>query len=451
VIAAQPPDLTVYSDAAVTELTHFAGDPLSIDLSLGIGASRAPLTLIARRGRDRKIHISQVLRRGRERITRATALSASSFPSGIDNFARIRVRTLSGQVVASGQVPFCPNGGGLKLDELDPQIPDTPSFPPSCGHALSRFVYWGIDRGWAASLYASLPTDGSLPDGRYRAEVTIDPRRRLADANRANNTRTFLVRVRTTQPDSGPGPFVGKRTRRSLPPGTALPNLRALPSSGISTSIDGKHDLLSFGAMVWNDGPGTVIVEGRRKTATTMTANQVLRAGDLRVRVPIGTLVYDPLDGHNHWHYNDLARYRLLDGNGTIVRRSDKVGFCFLGTDPIDLSVPHASLAPDQSTYSGCGRRYSFSVRMRLPVGWGDFYSQSVAGQAFDITHLPNGRYWIQVLVNVTGKLVERTSRDNDSLRLVILGGKAGDRTVAVPPVNGVDTETFGGPASGRG
>ena len=32
-----------------------------------------------------------------------------------------------------------------------------------------------------------------------------------------------------------------------------------------------------------------------------------------------------------------------------------------------------------------------------MPVGWGDTYFQFVAGQAFDITSVPNGTYYIEV------------------------------------------------------
>ena len=29
-----------------------------------------------------------------------------------------------------------------------------------------------------------------------------------------------------------------------------------------------------------------------------------------------------------------------------------------------------------------------------MPVGWGDTYLQSIAGQAFSITRVPNGTYY---------------------------------------------------------
>ena len=76
-----------------------------------------------------------------------------------------------------------------------------------------------------------------------------------------------------------------------------------------------------------------------------------------------------------------------------------------------------------------------------MPVGWGDTYFQSVAGQSFNLTGLPNGTYYIEVLANPE-KVLHETATSNDvSLRRVILGGKPGHRTVRVPALDGIDPE----------
>jgi hypothetical protein len=64
-----------------------------------------------------------------------------------------------------------------------------------------------------------------------------------------------------------------------------------------------------------------------------------------------------------------------------------------------------------------------------------------VAGQSFDITDLPNGRYFVQVQANPTGSMIETTQDNNSSLRRVILRGKPGHRSVIVPPYKGIDSE----------
>jgi len=79
-------------------------------------------------------------------------------------------------------------------------------------------------------------------------------------------------------------------------------------------------------------------------------------------------------------------------------------------------------------------------TRETLPAGWGDTYFQSLPGQSFDITDLPNGTYFIQVQADPTGEIYERSSTNDTQVREVILGGVPGNRTVTVPPWHGIDT-----------
>ena len=64
-----------------------------------------------------------------------------------------------------------------------------------------------------------------------------------------------------------------------------------------------------------------------------------------------------------------------------------------------------------------------------MPVGWGDTYFQSIAGQSFNITKVPNGTYYIEITANPLRVLHETTTRNDVSLRKVILGGTPGHRT----------------------
>jgi hypothetical protein len=76
-----------------------------------------------------------------------------------------------------------------------------------------------------------------------------------------------------------------------------------------------------------------------------------------------------------------------------------------------------------------------------MPVGWGDTYIQSIAGQAFDITNLRNGTYYVQVIAN-PGHVLHETSTANDvTVRKVIISGTRGHRHVMVPAWNGIDPE----------
>ena len=83
-------------------------------------------------------------------------------------------------------------------------------------------------------------------------------------------------------------------------------------------------------------------------------------------------------------------------------------------------------------------RRRRDLIREVLPTGWGDTYYQSVGGQAFDITDLPNGRYYIEVRANPLGLLYDRSAANDVRLREIRLRGRPGHRRVVVPPWHGI-------------
>jgi hypothetical protein len=154
----------------------------------------------------------------------------------------------------------------------------------------------------------------------------------------------------------------------------------------------------------------------------------------------------DPPDaaqpGHNHWHFEQFAAYTLLGQGGKVAVRSQKTGFCISPTDPVDLFLPGAVWQPPAVGFADqCGSPTALWVQEMMPVGWGDTHLQSLAGQAFDITHLPNGTYYVEVVANPEHVLYETETRNDVSLREVILGGTPGHRTVKVPAWHGVDPE----------
>jgi hypothetical protein len=152
---------------------------------------------------------------------------------------------------------------------------------------------------------------------------------------------------------------------------------------------------------------------------------------------------FDSRRGHHHWHFEQLARYALLNSAKKLAVRSHKQGFCIAPSDPVDLLLPRAVWQPLNIGLTGqCGSPTSLWVRERLPTGWGDTYFQSVAGQSFNITKVPNGAYNIEVIANPLRVLYEITTANDISLRKVILGGTPGHRTVNVPAWHGIDPES---------
>src|SRR5262249_4004189 len=142
-------------------------------------------------------------------------------------------------------------------------------------------------------------------------------------------------------------------------------------------------------------------------------------AGTVVGRAPAGTMEYDTRPGHHHWHLRQLASYELIGQHGEVVR-SHKQSFCIAPSDAVDLIVPGADRTASTIGVIGLGGSvcdtYSpgaIWLREDLPTGWGDTYTQSVAGQAFDVTHVPNGTYRVEVRVNPLRQLHETTTADD--------------------------------------
>lgn len=245
----------------------------------------------------------------------------------------------------------------------------------------------------------------------------------------------------------GARPNAKRPTGKATVPDVPKPDLRSLPAYGITVSdgyedVPGK-DYLAFSANVWNAGPAKLVVDGFRSPGKElMDAYQYFYDADGKQvgYTPTGTMEWDPRPGHEHWHFTDFASYRLLKADRKESVRSGKEAFCLANTDAVDYTVKNANWHPDNTDLStACGQENSISVREVLDVGSGDTYTQDLPGQSFDITDLPNGTYYIQVLANPENRLKETNHTNNSALRKVVLGGKKGARTVKVPAHHLVD------------
>jgi hypothetical protein len=310
-------------------------------------------------------------------------------------------------VARSGAHHTAGHGGGHTAHHYGPRGADAPT-PPALSHALE-------DRGAAHHLGDGAGhTDGS----------------RIAPALKPN-----------AKAPTG---------RASVPANVPKPDLRSLPAWDIAITdgedgdVPGK-DYLAFSANVWNAGPAPLVVDGFRTPGEDlMDAYQYFydASGKQVGYTPTGTMEWDPRIGHEHWHFTDFASYRLLSADQTKEVRSGKEAFCLANTDAVDYTVKNANWHPYNTDLStACGQQNSLSVREVLDVGSGDTYTQYRPGQSFDITDLPNGTYYIQVIANPEKRLKETNLNNNVALRKVILGGEPGARTVQVPPHHLIDAK----------
>ena len=207
-------------------------------------------------------------------------------------------------------------------------------------------------------------------------------------------------------------------------------------------------DHLQFSATVWNAGDSPLVVDGfRREGEDEMDAYQYFFDGDGNQTgfQQVGHMHWDAKPTHQHWHFEDFARYTLLAADKTEAVKSHKEAFCLANTDAVDETVPNASWNPFNTDLStSCGDFNSLSIREVLASGWGDTYAQFRAGQSFDLRGLPNGKYFVAVIANPKNRLVEASTDNNVALRKVFIGGTPGNRTVRVPQVGLIVEDNFG-------
>jgi Lysyl oxidase len=441
-----------------------------LDPGIWVGSLGSPLEFdVGRQTYSSPITISQVTHTPAGGITR-TRWPGSVLDgwNGLADFVHLTVLNSAGKVVATRRATFCPNA-------FDPArvIPDSPGsspYPQQCASSpFEKGMVWGIQADWAVEPIEFIGL--RLSAGTYNVTETISAKYvSLLHIPATDATATVSVKVSNNAPCCFFGPrrrasartasrtgqavssLAGSRQavmapaipRLARPPQDALPDLVALPSSGIRTSHTRSGlDLLSFGATVWIGGNSPLDVEGFRSDGSpVMPAYQYFWSnGQVIGKARAGTMGFDSRPGHDHWHFQQFAQYQLLTKNKKLAVRSHKQGFCIAPTDPIDLLLLHAEWQPTFDFGGRCGSPSALWVREMLPVGWGDTYFQSVAGQSFNITHVPNGTYYIEVIANPEKVLYETTTRNDVSLRKVILGGRPGHRTVRVPAFHGIDPE----------
>lgn len=483
-----PATQTVYGDGTRLQ-TDFGARLLALDAPLEIRVERAGYS---------------VLPRAFQRIGGTDVALPEDLPvdlNGLHRFLKVTMTPAAGATPIVHHMTACI---GETSERVDPDAIAVSPYPAICWYGpFAVGSLTGVPQGYAATVYdpwnAGNGIRGVAP-GRYDVHISIggDWARALhvPVADRSADSRVVVknypdscpvatgarvaargcrVTPRTSSgtvvQHAGPRPVASRAVSAAdLPPGTPLPDLRALPPTGFA--ITGHGNFLAFSATVWNAGTSPMVVDGfRRDGQDVMDGYQYFFDSDghqLPDYVKVGTFDWDARPTHQHWHFRQFAAYSLLpmgktpqaSGHAGDVGGVDsrKEGFCLANTDPVDLAGPGAAYHPDNTDLAtACGDETSLSIREVLAAGWGDTYAQFRAGQAFDLRKLANGCYnvWVEgnpVTNAATGhrSLIESSTSNNRSHRMVCIGGTAGHRTIKrVGKVGIVDDSGLAGKGGG--
>lgn len=115
-------------------------------------------------------------------------------------------------------------------------------------------------------------------------------------------------------------------------------------------------------------------------------------------------------ESHEHIHYEGFAQYslhRITEGGGVgeIVAGGNKTSFCLVDALSYDLSMPGA---PSTAQYDECEAQIQ-----GISAGWGDVYELFLPDQWIDVTEVPDGQYWLEVIVDPNDRLLESDETNN--------------------------------------
>ena len=211
-------------------------------------------------------------------------------------------------------------------------------------------------------------------------------------------------------------------------PGNCHPSFGELPDicpSLPTDQIDGGRapylEILSdgtrryrFDAVLWNAG-GAFELEGRECDSFVCDRlGQRIYLGDgepgtgggSELRDIPGRLIFEVGDGHNHFHFENAARYEIVVPNGENIV-SSKVGFCMFDT------YPDPNAHPPRKWYSANCPRQGSHVEMGIARGWGDYYTAALTFQWIVVTLLEPGAYTMRAEVDPGREFLEANYANN--------------------------------------
>jgi hypothetical protein len=205
------------------------------------------------------------------------------------------------------------------------------------------------------------------------------------------------------------------------------PDLRPLPAADLHLGTEPfngeNHYVIRFSTYMSNLGEGPMEFHGSPHFPPDGTFDVDQWAYDDAsgfTSMRVGTFYFHRAPGHNHFHFDDFARYELwTQGNyeravnagfasGRPLVKSKKISFC------VEDSQAVASNASATPMY----RTVPCSPAMQgISVGWADLYDYGLSDQWVDVGQIPlaDGAYVIRIVGDPSNKIYESTSKADPS------------------------------------
>ena len=163
-----------------------------------------------------------------------------------------------------------------------------------------------------------------------------------------------------------------------------------------------NHLLLRFEGYVHNRGAGALEVRGSGPSGGRMsaTAQRIYRSNGTWTDDTTRNIqmVWEPEDGHDHWHMKHAARYSLWSADRmAMVAPAMKVGFCLIDLQRVDSHGPGSRVYTlSDNDFCAQGNSQVPSLVEGISAGWRDVYVRDLAFQWVDVTDVQPGTYWLR-------------------------------------------------------
>jgi len=210
-----------------------------------------------------------------------------------------------------------------------------------------------------------------------------------------------------------------------------LPDLQTRQPSTLVVTDSGTF--LRFSNTVWNGGNGPLELRPEYNTQTGKTDayqrfyTHTKRKGWTFVsesEAPVGSFEFHL--NHNHWHFDDFAKYELEPLAGGAPIPDTKQTFCIAETDYFGGNT-HAAKRRTYPT-SNCGK----DKLQGLGPGWGDRYPYYVSGQEIAIGTVPAGYYCLRSTADPLEVIEEMNDGNNVGAITISLTAPGPGRTVTI-------------------
>ncbi|MBI2949460.1 MAG: hypothetical protein HYY23_17620 [Verrucomicrobia bacterium] len=267
------------------------------------------------------------------------------------------------------------------------------------GASWAHAAYWGANRtAWGTDGTPSQQPMGLLPSAGAWARLEVPAGLVGLEGKTLFGMNFILYDGRATWDYTGTQAF--SSTSWVADANTMhYPDLQTMPPTDlrIQNESSTSQKLLRFSNWIVNRGRGRLEIIPINNANGTTDAWQRLYSHDANGNwyvvstAFVGQFDFHP--EHNHWHFENFARYQLrntaADGSvgSTLLSDNSKVSFCVEDVSLADSQLSHV----EPQTYTECTQ----TKPQGLSVGWADVYAWDLFGQSLDVTGLPDGDYWL--------------------------------------------------------